>query len=162
VRLFGGFPPLPCDLPSYNRKLTRVFGGPFLSAPEPGTHRSWSDISARVTSLAFSPSGSHLAASSLDESIRIYSVKSPSTILSLKNLCVFSHLAFLILSLSLSLSCLVVSRTRTPFVNCGLIHDFAYYRHRGGANKVVWAGEDQVVSAGADGMIRTLQVKTTA
>lgn len=48
--------------------------------------RSWSDISARVTSLAFSPSGSHLAASSLDESIRIYSVKSPSTILSLKNL----------------------------------------------------------------------------
>ncbi|TKA51057.1 hypothetical protein B0A53_05852 [Rhodotorula sp. CCFEE 5036] len=80
----------------------------------------WSDISARVTSLAFSPSGSHLAASSLDESIRIYSVKSPSTILSLKNL------------------------------------------HRGGANKVVWAGEDQVVSAGADGMIRTLQVKTVA
>ncbi|GAA5990960.1 hypothetical protein JCM10908_000097 [Rhodotorula pacifica] len=80
----------------------------------------WSDISARVTSLAFSPSGSHLAASSLDESIRIYSVKSPSTILSLKNL------------------------------------------HRGGANKVVWAGEDQVVSAGADGTIRTLQVKTVA
>lgn len=67
----------------------------FLPNPNPernATQRSWSDISARVTSLAFSPSGSHLAASSLDESIRIYSVKSPSTILSLKNLCVFQSL----------------------------------------------------------------------
>lgn len=52
--------------------------------------RSWADISARVTSLAFSPSGSYLAASSLDESIRVYSLKSPSSILSLKNLCVRS------------------------------------------------------------------------
>lgn len=32
-------------------------------------------------------------------------------------------------------------------------------RHRGGANKVVWAGEDRVVSAGADGTIRTLQIE---
>lgn len=49
---------------------------------------SWADISARVTSLAFSPSGTHLAASSLDESVRVYSLKTPSSILALKNLCV--------------------------------------------------------------------------
>ncbi|BGP31629.1 WD40 repeat-like protein [Rhodotorula toruloides] len=77
----------------------------------------WADISARVTSLAFSPSGAHLAASSLDESIRVYSPKSPSSILSLKNL------------------------------------------HKGGASKVCWAGEGKLVSAGADGTIRTLEVK---
>ncbi|GEM07641.1 actin cortical patch component [Rhodotorula toruloides] len=77
----------------------------------------WADISARVTSLAFSPSGTHLAASSLDESIRVYSLKSPSSILSLKNL------------------------------------------HKGGASKVCWAGEGKLVSAGADGTIRILEVK---
>ncbi|KAL7338325.1 WD repeat-containing protein 2 [Rhodotorula toruloides] len=77
----------------------------------------WADISARVTSLAFSPSGSYLAASSLDESIRVYSLKTPSSILSLKNL------------------------------------------HKGGASKVCWAGEGKLVSAGADGTIRTLEVK---
>lgn len=36
------------------------------------------------------------------------------------------------------------------------------HSHRGGANKVVWAGSDKVVSAGADGTIRTLQVKSAA
>ncbi|GAA6001025.1 WD40 repeat domain-containing protein [Rhodotorula paludigena] len=77
----------------------------------------WTDISARVTALAFSSSGKHLAASSLDESVRVYSVEKPSSILSLKNL------------------------------------------HRGGVNKVVWAGEDKLVSAGADGAIRMLDVK---
>lgn len=98
--------------------------------------RSWADISARVTSLAFSPSGTHLAASSLDESIRVYSLKSPSSILSLKNLCV----PFLVL----------LSREADNWI---------VRRHKGGASKVCWAGEGKLVSAGADGTIRTLEVK---
>ncbi|GAA6050272.1 hypothetical protein JCM3770_002764 [Rhodotorula araucariae] len=32
--------------------------------------------------------------------------------------------------------------------------------HRGGVNKVAWAGEDTLVSAGADGAIRVLEIKT--
>lgn len=59
-----------------------------LTATVWGLGRSWTDISARVTALAFSSSGKHLAASSLDESVRVYSVEKPSSILSLKNLCV--------------------------------------------------------------------------
>jgi len=31
--------------------------------------------------------------------------------------------------------------------------------HRGGVNKVAWAGEGRLVSAGADGAIRVLEVK---
>ncbi|BGP39649.1 WD40 repeat-like protein [Rhodotorula kratochvilovae] len=78
----------------------------------------WADIAARVTSLAWSPAGTRLAASSLDESVRVYDPRKPGSILSLKNL------------------------------------------HRGGVNKVAWAGEDKLVSAGADGAIRVLEVKS--
>ncbi|GAA6041077.1 hypothetical protein JCM8097_004708 [Rhodosporidiobolus ruineniae] len=46
----------------------------------------WSDISARVTSLAFNPEGTHLAAASLDESVRVYSLAKPGSVLALKNL----------------------------------------------------------------------------
>ncbi|GAA5855376.1 hypothetical protein JCM8547_009055 [Rhodosporidiobolus lusitaniae] len=46
----------------------------------------WSDITARVQSLAFNPDGTHLVAASLDESVRVYSLDKPSTVLSLKNL----------------------------------------------------------------------------
>lgn len=49
----------------------------------------WADISARVTALAFDPlEGKKLAAASLDESVRVYDVDAPSTVLSVKNLCV--------------------------------------------------------------------------
>ncbi|GAA5909815.1 hypothetical protein JCM6882_002684 [Rhodosporidiobolus microsporus] len=77
----------------------------------------WSDITARLSSLAFNAEGTHLAAASLDESVRVYSLAKPSKILTLKNL------------------------------------------HRGGANSVAWAGPSQLASAGADGVIRVLNVK---
>ncbi|GAA5838257.1 hypothetical protein JCM11251_003444 [Rhodosporidiobolus azoricus] len=77
----------------------------------------WADITARVQSLAFNAEGTHLAAASLDESVRVYSLAKPSKFLSLKNL------------------------------------------HRGGTNSVVWAGSAKLASAGADGVIRALDVK---
>ncbi|GAA6021097.1 hypothetical protein JCM10207_003362 [Rhodosporidiobolus poonsookiae] len=46
----------------------------------------WSDITARIQSLAFNAEGSHIAAASLDESVRVYSLAKPGTVLSLKNL----------------------------------------------------------------------------
>ncbi|GAA5991314.1 hypothetical protein JCM11641_002821 [Rhodosporidiobolus odoratus] len=46
----------------------------------------WSDIAARIQSLAFNSAGTHLAAASLDESVRVYSLEKPSAVLSVKNL----------------------------------------------------------------------------
>lgn len=48
-------------------------------------HSRWADTTARVHHLAFNAGSTHLAAASLDESIRIYSVASPSNVISAKN-----------------------------------------------------------------------------
>lgn len=48
-------------------------------------HARFSFQSARVNSLAFDVSGARLAAGSLDESIRVYSLAAPSTVLTAKN-----------------------------------------------------------------------------
>ena len=48
-------------------------------------HSRWTDTTARIHSLAFNAASTHLAAASLDESIRIYSVTSPSQVIAAKN-----------------------------------------------------------------------------
>ncbi|KDE05565.1 hypothetical protein MVLG_04060 [Microbotryum lychnidis-dioicae p1A1 Lamole] len=48
-------------------------------------HSRWADSTARIHALAFNQSGTHLVAASLDESIRVYSLKNPSIVLASKN-----------------------------------------------------------------------------
>lgn len=48
-------------------------------------HSRWTDCTARINSLAFNPAGTHLAAASLDESVRVFSTLKPSNVLALKN-----------------------------------------------------------------------------
>lgn len=100
--------------------------------------RSWSDITARVQSLAFNLEGTHLAAASLDESVRVYSLARPSATLVLKNLYV------LLLPLLSDEAVLNVPLPRS---------------HRGGARSALWAGPSKLATAGADGTIRILEVK---
>ncbi|GAA5904378.1 WD40 repeat domain-containing protein [Sporobolomyces salmoneus] len=76
----------------------------------------WSGA-ARVQALRWNEEGTHCAAASLDESISIYSVAKPGTVVSLPNV------------------------------------------HKGGAKSLEWLGSNQIVSAGQDGMIRTLDVQ---
>ncbi|GAA5884092.1 hypothetical protein JCM16303_005912 [Sporobolomyces ruberrimus] len=72
---------------------------------------------ARVQCLRWNEEGTHVASASLDESVSIYSVAKPGTVVSLPNV------------------------------------------HKGGVKSLEWLGRDRLVSAGQDGILRTLEVK---
>lgn len=64
-------------------------------------HSRFTDTTAKVHSLAFNSSSTHLAAASLDESITIYNIGTPSKVISTKNACVFWSPSLRSLDLSL-------------------------------------------------------------
>ena len=77
----------------------------------------WVHQTGRVQAVRWNSQGTHLAAGSLDESIRVYSLANPGDVASAKN------------------------------------------AHRGGVATLLWAADGVLVSGGADGALKTFEVK---